>query len=273
MVSDERVCEGRTSEKDEDRSVSMRVLVTFAVEAEFAPWRRYRKFEEIRHGLCSIYSSYCGEIAVDVILTGIGNKSPWVETTKRLWDGDVAICISSGLGGALRPELQIGQVLAAKMVRSASWSKSILSDEALLRTAVETGACEVGSFYSADHVVVSAKEKQELGKISDVVEMESGGVLYEATAFGARAIAIRGISDGAEEDLPLDFNRVTTPTGEVSLPKVLGEVATHLTAVPSLIRFGQQSRMAAEKLAAFLDRYVEAIAGKCNTFAKQAVIR
>ena len=39
--------------------------------------------------------------------------------------------------------------------------------------------------YSSDHVVGSAVEKTELGKIADVVDMESGEILYEAIAFGA----------------------------------------------------------------------------------------
>jgi hypothetical protein len=36
----------------------------------------------------------------------------------------------------------------------------------------------------------------------------------------------------------------------------LGQVAKNVAAIPSLIRFGQQSRLAAEKLADFLDRYL-----------------
>jgi len=91
------------------------------------------------------------------------------------------------------------------------------------------------------------------------VEMESGEVLHETSAFGAKVIAIRGISDAVDEDLPLDFNRVMTPAGEVSIPKVLGEVARHPMSAAALVRFAKQSRMAAEKLGAFLDRYLEGV--------------
>jgi len=71
---------------------------------------------------------------------------------------------------------------------------------------------------------------------------------------------VRGISDVAEEDLPLDFNQVTTDSGDVSLMRVVGQVARNVTAIPSLIRFGQRSQMAATKLAEFLDRYLETLA-------------
>jgi adenosylhomocysteine nucleosidase len=108
-------------------------------------------------------------------------------------------------------------------------------------------------------VIGSASEKNELRNVADAVEMESGEVLYEASVFGAKVIAIRGISDGVDEDLPLDFNRVMTSAGEVSIPKVLGEFVRHPMAARALVRFGKQSRMAAEKLGAFLDRYLEAV--------------
>jgi hypothetical protein len=58
----------------------------------------------------------------------------------------------------------------------------------------------------------------------------------------------------------LDFNQVTTRSGALSIPRVLGQVARRPTTIPSLIRFGQQSRLAAESLAQFLDRYLNQLA-------------
>jgi adenosylhomocysteine nucleosidase len=243
----------------------MRVLVTFAVEAEFAPWRRWRRFTETRNGVCTTYCVHFDEVEVAVLLTGIGGKSAWLQGMKQLWNGHMDICISSGLAGALRTDYQIGQLVAAKKVNFRNWS--IRADEVLLRAAVASGTTAVESFYTADHVVVAATEKKELGKVSDVVEMESGEVLHEAAGLGARVIAIRAISDVSEESLPLDFNRVTTESGEVSLSRVVAEIAKHPGAIPSLMRFGQHSKSAAEKLGLFLDRYLPALVG----VAKQAV--
>ena len=135
----------------------------------------------------------------------------------------------------------------------------------LVRLAEEHGARAVDSFYSADRVIGLATEKRELGRLADAVEMESGEVLYEAAAFGAKGIAIRGISDAADQDLPLDFNRVMTSTGEVSIPRVLGEMVRHPLSTAALVRFATQSRAAAEKLAAFLDRYVQAVGSSMST--------
>jgi adenosylhomocysteine nucleosidase len=244
---------------------NMRILVTFAVEAEFAPWCKLRRFKKQTNGIVEHFAATIGAVEINVLLTGVGGKSAWLEATKIIWDGNVDICISSGLAGGLRPEYQLGDVLAAKEVHAIGLKRKISCDTELLRLAEAQGARAVGSFYTADHVIGLASEKRELGKVADVVEMESGEVLYEAAAFGAKGVAIRGISDIADEDLPLDFNKVMTPAGEVNIPRVLGEVARRPLSTPALVRFGHQSRIAAEKLAAFLDRYVEAIASSKNT--------
>jgi len=243
----------------------MRVLLTFAVEAEFAPWRKLRGFEKIAKGKAQFFRARIGNSEVSVLLTGVGGKNGWLEASKVIWDGEVDICISSGLAGALRPEYHLGDVLAAKEVQIIGRQRVVAADARLLRLAEEHGARAVDAFYTADHVMGLASEKRELARLADAVEMESGNVLHELAAFGARGIAIRGISDRADQDLPLDFNRVMTSAGEVSIPRVLGEMVRHPLSTRALVRFGNQSRVAAEKLVAFLDRYVEAVASSMST--------
>jgi len=238
----------------------MKVLVTFAVDAEFASWRKLRRFEKVMREDLDCYASQVRATQVKVILTGIGGKKAWVEATKVLWDGDIDVCISSGLAGALKPEHKPGEVLAAESIYAANWTKVVAGDSALLDLAAGCGAKLVKCFYSADHLVLKAEEKHKLGLKADAVEMESVEVLYEASGFGAKGIAIRAISDAADEGLPLDFARATTESGDLSMTRVMGQVALNPGAVPSLIRFGQQSRIAAERLAAFLERYLEKLA-------------
>jgi nucleoside phosphorylase len=236
----------------------MRVLVTFALDAEFAPWRKIRSFNKLlpRNNL-SCYATEIDGAEVDVLLTGIGGKKAWVEATKILWDADVDLCISSGLAGGLKPEHRPEEVLAAESVYLAETKAVISCSPELVQIASSCGAKIVKLFHSTDHVALSAEEKRALGLHADVVEMESGEILYEAGAFGAKTIAVRAISDAVEENLPLDFNRATTESGDLSLTRVLGQLARNPRSVPSVIRFGQQSRLAAEKLAIFLDTYVQ----------------
>ena len=75
---------------------------------------------------------------------------------------------------------------------------------------------------------------------------------------------IRAVSDGCDEDLPLDMNQAFAPDGQVSVPRVLGQVARHPAVIAGLMRLGKHSKRAAESLGRFLDSYIEAIARSSN---------
>ena len=247
----------------------MKILVTFALETEFAPWRALREFRAVLWGDAEVYRAQMGAAEVVVLLTGVGPKQAHLQTAKVL-EGDqesIHLCISSGLAGALKPEYQIGQVVAARAVCTEnelrdSSSNRLQSSTALLSFAEECGATVVEQFFSSVRVVGRAEEKRELGEHSDAVEMESFEVLLESAAYGIPAIAIRAISDSVDDDLPLDMNRIFTDEGQVSIPRVLGQVALHPTAVPELVRLGQNSKTAAEALAQFLDKYITMVSGR-----------
>lgn len=239
----------------------MKVLVTFAVDDEFAPWRRLRNFQRIEEEKdVEAYRSSVGGLEICALLTGIGGKKAWVNATRIIWGGDIDLCISSGLAGGLRAEHLVGEVVVARQVEAMSWKLRLPCDSDMVEMAIRSGAKEVQLMYSVDRVIVDANEKNELGKIADVVDMESGDILYEARAFGGRVVAIRAVSDSSDEDMPIDFNRVVTKDGDVSIRRVLGEIIKRPSTLPSLVRFGRQSRAAAEKLAVVLDRYVECLA-------------
>ena len=82
-------------------------------------------------------------------------------------------------------------------------------------------------FLTSDHVVGGAAEKQQLGASADAVDMESLWILSAAAQHGVPACAVRAISDAADASMPLDFDRVFNKRGAVSIPKVIGQLATH----------------------------------------------
>ncbi len=255
----------------------MKILVTFALENEFAPWRARHEFRSGQGAAAETSFARIGGAEVEVLLTGVGPARAGV-ATKELMRGDSSafnLCISSGLAGALRPAYRVGQVLAARSAFSELPSadavdRVLRSSEALISFAAECGATLVERFYTAGRVVARAEEKRHLGETADVVEMESFDVMREAHVNGIPAIAIRAISDSADEDLPLDMGEVFDSEGRVSMPRVLGQVARHPAALPSLMRLGRQSKAAAESLADFLDRYIAAIAGRAELLDKAA---
>jgi len=72
-------------------------------------------------------------------------------------------------------------------------------------------------------------------------------------------VAVRAISDSAETEVPIDFNKVIDRHGEISRTATLREITKMPSRVPQLIRFGLESSRARRALAHFLDRYVKTL--------------
>jgi adenosylhomocysteine nucleosidase len=255
----------------------MKILVTFALETEFAPWRAMRSFRRDPRATADTFLADIDGAEVGVVLSGAGPRQAARAAAQALHNDfdSLSFCISSGLSGALRPEYKIGDVLAARSVYSELpqekfGTQLIECSGSLVSFASDAGATVVRRFYTADRVVSRVDEKEHLGATADAVEMESFEILREAAANGIPAVAIRAVSDVVDEELPLDMNRVFTDEGQVSIPRVVGQVALNPQALPGLIKLGQQSKRAAETLAAFLDRYVVAIVEKTRNLQPRA---
>jgi adenosylhomocysteine nucleosidase len=237
----------------------MKVLVTFAVEQEFAPWRRLRAFRRVSRGSVPAFAAQVGTADVRVALTGIGHV-----TTERvlptLFEDEPDFCISSGLAGALRPDLRSGEVLAAAAVRSQQAGRALEADARMLSLAVNLGARRIATLLTAPRVVNTAGEKRGCSSMGDAVEMESFRLLCAAAGRAIPAIAVRAVSDTADDDLPLDFNRVIDPRGRISYSRLMAEVLRRPQRLPALVRLGRSSQQAAARLTAFLDGYVAALA-------------
>ncbi len=241
----------------------MRILVTFALENEFAPWRELREFRPVMWGDTDGLLAEIDGAQVGVLLTGVGPKPARKKISRVLrgeWDS-VTCCISSGLAGGLRAGYEIGNVLVARSVvsecaQSADENNFVNGSEALISLATEYGATVVDRFYTAGRVIMKAEDKKRLGAVADAVEMERFEVLREAQNCGIPAVAVRAISDTAAQDLPLDMNDIFTPEGQVSMPRVFAQVTRHPQAMRELMRLAQDSKRAATALGQFLDRYV-----------------
>jgi len=240
----------------------MRILVTFAVHAEFALWRRMRRFRRTRWATRPAYVTQIDGAEIGVVLTGVGPQRARQAAFEVMMAEPVDICVSTGLAGALQAEHLPSEIVAARGVWSEEESRTIRSDELLLQRAGECGARTVEKLCTADHLVLTAREKARLGVFADAVEMESFEVLKEARAWNVRAVAVRAISDAAGEDLPLDFTGLVGARGELRIFHLLKEIARHPVSWPALVRFGRRSRRAAASLALFLDRFMAHLANR-----------
>jgi adenosylhomocysteine nucleosidase len=180
------------------------VAATFALDAEFASWRRLRPFRRCANRPVPAYETRIGGVRLRVLLTGVGHRAASAAAAMVFQDRP-DVCIASGLAGGLGQALRVADVIAAGRVRGPD-GRTIDSDPRLLALALRCGARAVSTLYSSETIVVSSEQKRRMSMVADAVDMESTTILGECYNRGVPGIAIRAISDPAGVDLPLDFN-------------------------------------------------------------------
>ena len=233
----------------------MIVAVTFALYAEFAPWRRRRSFGRCADGRELTYATRVGNVDVRVTFTGVGPRAATVAAARTVFRDRPDVCIASGLAGGLDEALRVGEIVASGSVRSHD-QRSVHIDPRLLALAVSGGARSV-PLYTSPTIVVGAAQKRCLSGFASAVDMESAVILSESVRRRIPCVAIRAISDRSTVDLPFDLNQALTERGSISPAPVVAALLRRPHAVWRLIRFGLDGRRALTALAAFLDRYIE----------------
>ena len=243
----------------------MRVLVTFAVEAEFAPWRKLRTFREMllneSHWSkgARVQEAEINGHTVWVYLTGIGI---------RTFDFNVASCVkaaradtvvSSGLAGSLNPRYGALSIVAPRRVGDLRDATGTNVSKALLELAGNKGANLIDALITADRIIDTIEEKARLSRFADAVDMESLHIVRQFKYEQIPIVVIRAISDGSAEEMPIDFEQCLTADGSIKVMPLLKGLVRKPGKIPALIRFGRQSRVAAERLASFLDEYIQSL--------------
>ena len=240
----------------------MRIIVSFAVRAEFAPWRRLGSFERVGESSRPIYVTKIGGAEVYVLIGGIGTRG--TASLRKLLEQRPDMCVVSGLAGSLKRNHAVGTVVVATTIKRDNPDGVMTSDDSLLELAVLCGATRVDSFLTADAVVTSASDKLRLAATADAVEMESFHLMAEARRYGVPAVAVRSISDGVDQDLPLDFNRTINEDGRFAWVSALSQVLSAPARLLQLVRFGLETSRAARSLAHFLDRYLKCLIAQAD---------
>lgn len=164
--------------------------------------------------------------------------------------GPLRALISVGLCGGLEPELKTGDIVAATEVR--------LPAPNVTRYAVSAPADwprprVSGPVVCSPRVVCSAEQKRALHSTGAVaVEMESAGVAEVAVHAGVPFYCIKGVSDPAQETLPLDFNRYRDVKGNFLSGRIALAALLRPHRLPALARLLRASRQTSIKLGEFL---------------------
>lgn len=207
-----------------------------------------------------------GAVAAQVVQTGIGSEAAGWAAERVLSTETWSAVLSVGFAGALGAA-RVGDLLIATEVLEIGHG----SDTATARRACAHALCKTaasaavhaalpaqsGPLATVPTVVVSARRKTELGAATRAIglDMESAAVAAAAAAHAVPFLAVRAVSDRADEDLPPSFNDFLVPGGWVR-----GMVA--LVSSPAdwaaLNRLRRQSHVAADRLSAFVASFLDA---------------
>jgi adenosylhomocysteine nucleosidase len=208
-----------------------KVLVCFAVEEEAAPFRKR-----------------LGKSEVEILITGMGERNAEREIEAALQKGKPRMVLTCGFAGGLRPGITMGTVLYDA------------ADRKEIEPRLDAAGAIKARFCFSERVAATAAEKRGLWESSraDAVEMESHAIRAKCREKGIPSAIVRVVLDAAEEDLPLDFNRLMTADKRMNYGKLALELARAPGKIGALVRLQQQTRAAAEKLADVLEKFVRA---------------
>jgi adenosylhomocysteine nucleosidase len=160
--------------------------------------------------------------------------------------------VSTGFAGALRPELNVGNIVVANEIVE-STGPSLTID--LKMNSDPAQGLHVGRTLTVDHMVRTIVEKQELATQTGAiaVDMESSAVAKACRDNKVRFMAVRAISDDMSKDLPVEVLSLVGETGAVRLGAVIGSLWKRPSSIKDMWRMREHAMTASERLADFLD--------------------
>ena len=87
-----------------------------------------------------------------------------------------------------------------------------------------------------------------------VVDLESSTFAQLAADHQVPCLVARVVSDGHDEDLPLDFNQFRTADGGVDRSKVMRQAICHPFLMPKLLKLRNRVRSGATELSRFVEK-------------------
>ncbi|OYW21206.1 MULTISPECIES: phosphorylase [unclassified Sphingomonas] len=208
----------------------------------------------------------CGLIREANILRGLGVIAiPGGGDAKRLeaildaQASTATMIVSAGIAGALDPGLKAGDVVIdlSPHSREGRNPESQAGSPATLGPHVRGGIWDgslkavlphanFGSIIGQDRIAATAAEKVALHAATGAlaVDMESHIAARVAARHGLPFLAIRTISDSAQDTLPPAALVGMSPDGSMALGKVLTSLARRPGQLPALIKTGQNAEAA-----------------------------
>ena len=225
-------------------------------------------FQQKRLSSFTIYSFAVAGHEVVAVLSGMGPVNGTAATRALVEQYHPELLIHSGFAGGITSGAEVGDIVFAHRVLAfenfefheqqgisaelAVHAAKLLEPDRRLRLLA-------GTFVTAAGIISKAHLAKALPPLSDVavVEMETAAVTRVATETDTPLLAIRAISDGADEELGFSIEEITDSTLQIRIGNLLRTAVRKPWIVPQLMRLARNSRRAGVNLAATLKELLE----------------
>lgn len=231
-----------------------------AMPQEIAPLlKRIGRYRREQAAGVPLYRFTCGNTPVVLARSGMGPRHAREATRALIETARPAAIVNFGFAGAVLPGLRVGELVLAERVYRLSGGvleqapPPALSQATLAFDACRAAGLEVrsGSYITAAGIVnkndLATSVKAELPL--PVLEMETAAVLEEAAAAGIPALALRAISDAADEELGFSIEEICDAQLNPSPGRLMLVLLKKPYLVPQLVRLAGNSRRAGRSLA------------------------
>jgi len=231
------------------------IAFIFALDIESADF--VAKLSDVRTTRMPTYNVHEGIYAnrqVVVVDSGVGVDNAAQAALDTIAMHKPQWVVSTGFAGSLHPDVRKGHMLMAGHVCDIAGRQ--LATGLKIDPANATRSMHLGRLLTVERPVRSPAEKRKLGETHDAVacDMESIATAAVCAKMKTRFISVRIISDGVDETLPPEVEKLMNAT---SIAGKIGAVAGAVMGRPSVVkdlwRLKEDAYRASDRLSKFLD--------------------
>ncbi|MRR05937.1 MAG: phosphorylase [Deltaproteobacteria bacterium] len=242
--------------------------IVVAMPEELRPiLRRFATHRKEQTGQFPVYLLRLNGRSLTIIQSGMGIQKAAAATEELIGYANPHLLISAGFAGGVRKGLAVGDVVLAGQALALSEgvisNAGTLGNEHLLAALADHFSDQPfriagGTIVTTRSIVRKGTADQQIAKeiVNPVLDMETSSVAEVAARNGIPLVALRAISDAAEEELLFSLDEITDREQNIRISKVLITIAKNPRILPQMLRLAKNSKLAGNNLAIVLERLV-----------------